>query len=455
MASERLTLRRLGWFTGAGAMIVQKPGAPRRSKASLRQTVLSKRGTHGAESPGAKPGLQTLRAARAWAVRNSFSVPWLPAPLAGPLAGYVMAVALQIGATLVTLLLVTREPHFSFPDMLCILAIALVALTWGAAPSLLATLLATILLETVVLPFTFHGGISHVGNIVEIAISLGVGATISVAASRTERARRRAVRKVAQSEAREHVLREINARTDEFISIASHELRAPLTSLKAAMQLSERRLHKLVENTDGEDSKTQIESVVGLLRTAENQADRQNRLVSDLLDVSRIHANKLEFRMATVDLRSIVRDALDEQRLLWPGRPITLDEPGGDVQVVGDAQRLGQVVTNYVTNALKYSSDGSSVHVTLTVDAPMARVAIRDHGPGLSRVQQAHIWERFHRVPGVQQLSGSGAGLGLGLHITRTIVQRHGGSVGVESTPGIGSTFWFTMPLASGSPGDQ
>jgi signal transduction histidine kinase len=399
-------------------------------------------------SPGAEAAWQPLLSARRWFANNTFVPAWLPEPLSHPLAGYVLASLLAVAAALFTLLIVRWEPNFSFPGILSILAVTLVALSWGAAPSLLATVIGTILLEMVVLPQTAHGGVGHTGDVVEIAILLGVGAIISVAASRTEHARRQAVRNTTAAEARELALRETNARTDEFLSIASHELRSPLTSLKAALQLSERRLRILLGKLEGDDRATPVESVIDLLGTAENQVDRQNRLVGDLLDVSRIRANKLEYRMAEHDLAAIVQDAVDEQRLSWAGREITLDVPATPVPVRADAQRIGQVVTNYLTNALKYSPPDTPVHVLLRVEGPQARVGVRDQGPGLSAAQQQHIWDRFHRVPGVRQQSGSGAGLGLGLHITRTIVEYHGGQVGLESAPRRGSTFWFTLPLA-------
>jgi signal transduction histidine kinase len=425
----------------------------RRSSTSKRRRLVIPRRAASDQASAERGGIvRVVAGVRRWIAENSFVPPWLPEPVAHPLAGYVLAVALVVVATLVTLALVIQWPSFSFPGTLNVLAVALAALSWGGAPSLVATVIGTILLETVVLPHTLHGGVGHVGDVMEIGVSLGVGAIISVAASRTEQGRRRAVRKTTEAEARELVLRETNARTDEFLSIASHELRSPLTSLKAALQLSERRLRKLGEHEhDGDDEaqEAQIESIISLLDTAEHQVDRQNRLVGDLLDVSRIRANKLEYRLAPSDLAAIVRDAVDEQRLSWPGREMTLEAPSEAVPVRADAQRIGQVVTNYLTNALKYSPPDASVHVSLRVDGGEARVAVRDQGPGLSAAQQRHIWERFHRVPGVRQQSGAGAGLGLGLHISRMIIEHHGGRVGIESVPRRGSTFWFTLPLST------
>lgn len=386
------------------------------------------------------------RATRRWVADNTFVPARLPEPLRHQSAGYALAVLFEIAAAVLTLALVAAAPTFSFFGMLNILAVALVALSWGAAPSLLATITGTILLKVVVLPQTALAA-SRSGDVAEIVVFLAVGAIISVVASGTEQARRRAVDAHAAARAREIALVETNARTDEFVSIASHELRSPLTSLKAALQLGERRLRRMGgQDAPPADLSTQIDGVLGLLATAEQQVDRQNRLVGDLLDMSRIRANKLEFHVAPCDLATIVGEAVEEQTLSWPNRSISLAAPDGEIPIAGDAHRLGQVVTNFLTNALKYSPSDTPVEVSLRVEGGAAKVAVRDHGPGLSAQQRAHIWERFHRVPGVKQQSGSGAGLGLGLHIARTIVEYHHGAVGIESVPGRGSTFWFTIP---------
>lgn len=140
-------------------------------------------------------------------------------------------------------------------------------------------------------------------------------------------------------------------------------------------------------------------------------------------------------------------EAVREQRLAWPQRPIPVEMPYEPVPVTADAERIGQVVTNYLTNALKYSAEDLPVVVSLRMERGAARVAVHDEGPGLTPEQAEQVWERFHRVPGIEVRSGSGVGLGLGLHISRTIVERHGGVVGVESVPGEGATFWFTLPV--------
>jgi len=106
---------------------------------------------------------------------------------------------------------------------------------------------------------------------------------------------------------------------------------------------------------------------------------------------------------------------------------------------------------NYLTNALKYSAEDRPVEIGIEMEDWVARVWVRDAGPGIPSEEQDRVWERFHRVPGIEVQSGSGIGLGLGLHISRTIIERHRGHVGVESTPGVGATFWFTLPLVGGA----
>src|SRR5262249_12831034 len=116
--------------------------------------------------------------------------------------------------------------------------------------------------------------------------------------------------------------------------------------------------------------------------------------------------------------------------------------------ILADADRIGQVVTNYLTNAIKYSPEDQGIQIGLRVEGRAARVWVQDHGPGLSPEAQAHLWERFYRAAQGKAQRGALGGLGLGLYISRTLIRLHHGQVGVQSEPGKGSTFWFTLPLA-------
>jgi signal transduction histidine kinase len=149
------------------------------------------------------------------------------------------------------------------------------------------------------------------------------------------------------------------------------------------------------------------------------------------------------------DLVAIVRRAVEDQSLLVPVRSIRLHVPSkATAPVVADADRIGQVITNYLTNAIKYSPADRPVEVFLAIERQIARVSVQDEGPGLSAEEQQAIWERFYQVKRIKAQGESGAGLGLGLHICQTIIEQHQGQVGVQSSPGEGSTFWFTLPLA-------
>ena len=275
----------------------------------------------------------------------------------------------------------------------------------------------------------------------------------------------------------EEALQATNQLMDDFLHTATHELKSPLTALRANLQLSERRVQRLLEEVArmpapeaqaraerapgvdvpcGEDPlREAAEGITLLLDRNERQVLKLTRLVDDLVDAVRIQAGKLEIRPETCDLAALVREAVAEQRAIYPARTIRLQlprvkragAPGGCcVPVVADADRIGQVVANYLTNAVKYSPGDCPVVVALRVKGDTARVSVRDEGPGIPAGEHVRLWERGHRVPGIEP-SGEGVGLGLGLHISRSIVERHGGRVGVKSVPGTGSTFWFTLPL--------
>lgn len=289
------------------------------------------------------------------------------------------------------------------------------------------------------------GSVEHDYTSEELALA---GAIARLAALVIER--ERLLHEREEARANELALRVANQRMDEFLGIASHEIRTPLTAIKANVQLMSRRLRG--GSAPGRETANLAEDVAMwqvLVERIDRQTDRLNRLVEDLLDVSRIPAGKLNLRLAPCDLSTVVGEVVEEQRRMTPMRVILLDIPQkAGVSVHADADRIGQVVGNYLTNALKYSVNHRPVAVSLRVEGPLARVAVRDEGPGLPIAEQERIWERFHRAADIKVASGSGVGLGLGLYVSRTIVERHGGRVGVESAPGAGSTFWFTLPLA-------
>ncbi|GCE31765.1 hypothetical protein KDA_72490 [Dictyobacter alpinus] len=240
--------------------------------------------------------------------------------------------------------------------------------------------------------------------------------------------------------------KELEQRKDTFISMISHELRTPLTAAKANLQLIQRRLQKLQHNEKAFSAETvqSLAETAGLLQRATRQLDIQNRLVQDLLDVSRIQNQKIELDCQLYDIIRLIRETSEDQRALVPQRTIQLHLPiNSSIPVMIDHIRIGQVLQNYMTNALKYSDPTEPIIVGLTREADRVCIWVKDHGQGLQREDLAHIWERFYQVTQV----GSNAGLGLGLYICQTLISLHHGTVGASSQPGEGSTFWFTLPL--------
>jgi signal transduction histidine kinase len=312
-----------------------------------------------------------------------------------------------------------------------------------------------------------HGPEPHRFAPDELALAKGVARLAALVLERDRLLRE-------QEEARANVLalREANRRMDEFLGIATHELKTPVTSSSLVIELAAFRLDALRAKLNAEsgvktgacdgstpDSRApdgmvadELDALHALFERAEDSLSRLSRLVLDLLDVTRIRAGMLDLRLAPCELDAIVREAVEEQRQLTPERSIALSPATArrgrrPIAIHADADRIRQVVTNYLTNAVKYSPAERPVRVRLLIREGWARVLVRDEGLGLPPAERSRIWERFHRAPGVEVVSGGGVGLGLGLHICRTIIERHGGQIGVKSTQGVGSTFWFALPL--------
>lgn len=236
-----------------------------------------------------------------------------------------------------------------------------------------------------------------------------------------------------QVEARRKV-EDLSRLKDEFLSIASHELRTPVTSIKGYTQLARTLIH---EN----DLKTSEE----YLEVALDQIDRMSRLILELLDVSRIETGRLEIRREKMRWSEFVQDVVQHHHTASKDRRFYLDLPATSRIVHGDRDRLEQVLGNLLENAVKYSPDGSDIFVEVKEDHDRVITAIRDKGIGIPSDELGQVFERFHR--GRQVSSTNYGGLGLGLYISKQIVERHSGSIWVESREGAGTTFYFALPF--------
>lgn len=289
-----------------------------------------------------------------------------------------------------------------------------------------------------------YGGDDHAYTAAEIQLAGGVA---ELAALALERERLLREREEARASAR--ALEEASRRMDEFLGLAGHEMRTPLTSVGGNIQLAQRRLARLLASDQAlaDEQAGELGVLQRLLARSSAGLQRLNRLVNDVLDVARIQAGRLQVRPEPADLAEIVRDAVAEFRLSEPQRVVDVHLGDAGAPVLADAGRVAQVVMNYLTNAAKYSRADRPITVGLVVAQGEATVWVRDEGIGIAEDDQRRRWERFARVEHAEQVHGSSIGLGLGLHISRTIVEEHGGAVAVESVPGRGSTFSFSLPI--------
>jgi len=218
---------------------------------------------------------------------------------------------------------------------------------------------------------------------------------------------------------------------DEFISIASHELKTPLTTIKAYVQLLDRSI-------SGEaPARMYVERTLA-------QVQKLDNLIMDLLDLSKIESGKLKFNKKNFSFEPTLSNAVEMIRQTYPDYRI-IRNGWADVELYGDEMRIEQVIINYLTNAIKYSPDVKEIQIETDIQ-PSSRLSVRvkDQGIGISKDHQSDIFGKFYRV---EESSGRFQGLGIGLYICAEIIRRHEGEYGVESEPGKGSTFYFSIPM--------
>jgi len=220
----------------------------------------------------------------------------------------------------------------------------------------------------------------------------------------------------------------------EFVSTVSHELRTPLTSIKGSLGL-------LQSGVFGELP----EAIRPMVDIAYNNSERLVRLINDLLDIEKMEAGKVEFHLEPLDLAALVRQSLAENAGYAVTRGVTLRavEPLAPARVIGDKDRLLQVMANLLSNAAKFSPAQGVVEVALTQGEGKARVSVIDHGPGIPDAFRARIFQKFSQA---DASDAAHAGTGLGLSICRAIVERHCGTMDFTTAAGVGTTFYFDLP---------
>ena len=241
-----------------------------------------------------------------------------------------------------------------------------------------------------------------------------------------------------------------NQHMSDFLSLVGHELRTPLTAMKSNVWFATNLLTDVLQQVREEEAslRSLVEDVREVLYRVDQLIGVQNGLVSELLDVSRIQVSKLDLQFRPHNLATLVFHTIERlSHATSTNRLHLIGSNEESVPVLADEERIGQVLNNYLTNALTYSASDRPVEISVQVQGHQAHVSISDTGPGLSPEEQERVWERFYRVPRVVAQANSRGGLGLGLYLCRMIIEHHQGQVGVESIVGKGSTFWFTLPL--------
>jgi PAS domain S-box-containing protein len=220
---------------------------------------------------------------------------------------------------------------------------------------------------------------------------------------------------------------------DDFISLASHELKTPVTAIKAYSEVLE---DVLTETGDQQN--------IAILQKLNGQVDRLTKLIESLLDSSTITEGKMSLYAETIDLNHFIGEQIEpfqriagNKHIRWAPNPVAM--------VHVDPDRIIQVVSNFVSNAVKYAPENSEILISTEDRLDGLILRVKDNGPGIDKQSQLFLFDRYFRVPGEPQRQ---EGIGLGLYISAAIIRQHKGTIGVESTPGEGSTFFFTLPYS-------
>jgi len=226
--------------------------------------------------------------------------------------------------------------------------------------------------------------------------------------------------------------KKLEQQKDEFIGIASHELKTPVTSIKGYTQILQHRFKQVNDSTSME-----------LMQKLDGQIDRLNNLINDLLDTTRIVEGKLPLNLSVFSLNDLIAERLEDLQKTSDNHVLIFDSAPLPM-IRADRERIEQVLNNLISNAVKYSPDGGDVLIKTTATETGVEVSITDHGIGIPEEALKQVFERFYRITTPERESF--AGMGLGLYISAGIIQRHGGIIAAESTPLQGSTFRFNIP---------
>ena len=247
--------------------------------------------------------------------------------------------------------------------------------------------------------------------------------------------RRQLKEALGRKEKDKKAIEDLMSKKDEFMNVASHELKTPITNMKGYLQI----LKKEFVKKNG--------SSINLLEKADHQINKLTGLVNDLLDVTKIQAGKMLYNFCEFEISQVISEVVSQAQVAVTTHQIMIT---GTVQsrVQGDKNRIEQVISNLLSNAVKYSPNAEKIIISTSLTGNAIQISVKDFGIGIPAENQKHIFDRFYRV---EECSQQFSGLGLGLYISAEIIRRHGGTIGVMSDAS-GTEFYFSLPLATQNP---
>jgi len=301
--------------------------------------------------------------------------------------------------------------------MFYLLAVMIAAIRWGQGPAIVTSILSVLAFDFFLVPPYLTLSVAHLQYIFTFIAFLVVGIVVSTLASKT----------------REQVIqRQTEKLQSALLNSISHDLRTPLVSITGS-------LTALLDSDSGLDDATRKE----LLETAFEESDRLNRLVINLLDMTRMEAGALRINRKPCELRDVLGASLEQLKEKIGPRNIRIDIPRDFPEVSMDFSFVMKVFFNLIDNALKYSPVDTPIDIRATAFKDKVRIEVKDRGIGIPQGDLKRIFEKFYRVERPQKISGTG----LGLSICKGIIEAHGGQISAQNNPDKGATFTITIPL--------